>query len=288
MPGHGGTGRGAAAVRLGFLGCGRIALHHADAFQHLGATVVAGSARAPDSPRWTAFRDKTGAAYRPTAEIIEARDIDALVVCLPPEETAHVLPTVLASPKAALIEKPIRPAGLPSKDHKLVGFNRRYYAGVGRLRSRLTSGGLVAAHATFPGDIHASTIHGLDLLFHLLGPLSWKYARRNGAAETRDGVPVTIAMNRNDPVNAGIRVLFDDDASWHLSPFETLSVYRGFDVTGATIRRYTPKLIDRVNEQAVFKPGFVEQAKAFLSGTYGPGARPSESVALMEFVDEVS
>jgi hypothetical protein len=95
-------------------------------------------------------------------------------------------------------------------------------------------------------------------------------------------------MNRDEPANAGIRVLFDDGTSWYLSPFETLSVYKGFDVTGVAIRRYTPKLVERVEEPTTSKPGFVAQSKAFISNDFGPGARPAESIALMEFVDEVS
>jgi len=275
-------------MRLGFIGCGKIAQHHAAAFAHLGALIVAGCGQTEDSARWLEFRAKTGAAYRKPEQILDSSDIDGIVVCLPPAQTAIWLRSILASQKAALIEKPISPAGMNlAGANKLVGYNRRYYGTVARLRDRLMAGGLIAVHATLPGDVYASAIHGLDLLFHLLGPLKWKYARRNGLAESGEGVPVSIAMNQDDPVNSSIRMLFGDATSWLLLPFETLCVYRGFDVSGTTIRRYAPRLVEKAEEPATFKPGFLDQSRAFLSREFGPGARPAESVALMEFVDEV-
>jgi hypothetical protein len=158
---------------------------------------------------------------------------------------------------------------------------------VKKLKERLREGGLVAVSATLPGDRLGAAIHGIDLLFHLLGPLTWRCAGRTGLAVSGDGTPVSMSMHPDDPVNMTVRMLFNDGTSWQLSPLETLSVHLGFDVEGGTIRRYAPRLIDRLDEPAEFKPGFLKQSKAFLSGSFGPGARPCESVRLMEFVDQV-
>jgi hypothetical protein len=275
-------------MRLGFLGCGKIAMHHAAAFSHLGAAVMAGSARSPGSPKWAAFQAKTGARFLEADALLAAPDVDAIIACLPKDEMAAWLDRLMRSEKPVLLEKPIRP--LPQQvgpTNKLVGYNRRFYQTVSKLRERMGRGGLVAAYATLPGDLYGAAIHGLDLLFHLLGPLAWRHAGTTGLAMTMEGKPVSLAMNRDDPINMSIRVYFDDGTSWMLSPLETLTVHQGFEIDGSAIRRYTPRVIDRVGEPVDFKPGFLEQSKAFLSGSYGPGARPQESLRLMEFIDEI-
>lgn len=275
-------------MRLGFLGCGRVAVHHAEAFSHLGASIAYGSAQSQGSPRWAQFQAKTGAKFLEGEALLDAPDVDGIVACLPRDELKKWLDRLLASAKPVLIEKPIwPPQRLVGPDNKLVGYNRRFYRTTAKLQERVRRGGLVAASATLPGDLYGAAIHGIDMLFHLLGPLRWRYAGKTGLAMSEDGKPVSLFMHPDDPVNTTVRMLFDDGTSWQLSPFETLSVHRGFDIDGGTIRRYVPRLIDRAEEPAEFKPGFLEQSKAFLSGAYGPGARPGESVRLMEFVDEI-
>jgi Oxidoreductase family, NAD-binding Rossmann fold len=275
-------------VRLGFLGSGKIALHHAAAFAQAGATIAAAAARDEMSATVREFRARTQARFATPEQLLADPGIDGVIACLPQEATAQWLSRLLASPKPILIEKPILPAGLDvAQSNKLVGYNRRFYRTVASLKERLSQGGLIAVHATFPGDLYGAAIHGLDLLFFLLGPLTWKHAGRNGLAVTPAGVPVSLAINADDPVNAGIRAVLDDGTSWLLSPFETLSVFKGFDVAGTTIRRYSPRLIMRIEETDDLKPGFLAQSRAFLSGEFGPGARPAESVQLMEFVGEI-
>ena len=275
-------------MRLGFLGSGKIALHHAAAFSYLGATIAASAARSEMSAAACEFRARTNACFMTPDQLLSASDIDAVIACLPAEATAQWLQQLLASSKPILIEKPIFPAGLDvTRGDKLVGYNRRFYKTVTALKERLSRGGVIAVQATFPGTLYGAALHGLDLLFYLLGPLTWKQPGRNGFAETSAGVPVSLAINPDDPVNASIRAIMNDGTSWMLSPFETLSVFQGFDVDGTTIRRYTPRLVQRIEEQSDFKPGFLDQARAFLSKDFGPGARPAESVKLMEFVDEI-
>ncbi|MFP5405344.1 MAG: hypothetical protein ACLGHY_03030, partial [Gammaproteobacteria bacterium] len=202
--------------------------------------------------------------------------------------------------------------------NKLVGFNRRFYRGVARLRERLAMGGLKAVYATMSEDVrrHAerhgpgivphvpafASSHTLDLLLHLLGPLKviriypWPergavapFVSVNGVLESETGCPVFLALNAHDPVQAGLRFLFDDGTSWLLAPLERLSVFEGYDVTpetqGAAIRRYRPRLLESVEEDARIKPGLLEQARAFLEGTPRHAAGLADFARVLHLID---
>ena len=314
--------------RIGILGCGKVARHHAKAFAAAGATIVAGSTRRADSLNWRAFCDAVpGVRFvAEGAALLTDNEIEGLVVCLPWHEMPNWTARLLACSKPMLIEKTLALdvslletalAVAPANENKIVGFNRRFYVTVERVRARLVQGGLKAVYATISEDIarhvenqgppvlahllsYASS-HSLDLLLHLLGPLEvasiYGYAERgypvpvssfNGVLETAEGRPVFVAINADDPVPAGLRFLFDDHTSWVLAPLERLEVFRGYEIApvapGSMIRRYAPRLIERVDEPAELKPGFLTQAHAFLSGRYEQAARPQDSVTLLRLI----
>ena len=73
---------------------------------------------------------------------------------------------------------------------------------------------------------------------------------------------------------------------------EHLIAYRGYDRTepnaDSKIRRYTPKPFLEIDEDAEFKPGFLEQMRAFTEGGGRPiSASPEESLELLRFIETV-
>ena len=48
-----------------------------------------------------------------------------------------------------------------------------------------------------------------------------------------------------------------------------------------------PHVAEIVDEPVDFKPGFVAQMAAFLSGNFGPGARVGEALAAQRFIDKL-
>jgi predicted dehydrogenase len=319
-------------ARIGIAGTGRVARHHVAAALALGHRIVAGSARSAGSPGWGAFQalvpDATFVAD--PADLLDDPDLDAVVVSLP----WHVMPAwtarLLTTAKPLLIEKPLgldaaaiaRALGQPDArpSSKLIGYNRRHYVTVGRLRERLGQGGLKAVQVTVSEDLSRlvrdhgpaivphvlafSSSHTLDLVLHLLGPLTivrlrahrergtpGPFVSLNGLLETAGGIPVALALNARDPSPAGLRCLFDDGTTWHLSPLEVLTVCDGYEIhearPGAEIRRYVPRAARVVEEPAAVKPGFLAQMRAFLSGEFGPGATAAESVRLHGFLESL-
>ena len=316
--------------RIGVLGTGTAAWHHAVAARNLGHDVVAGVATREDSPRWRAFKEIAPAAafVADGAALLADPNVDTIVAALPWRVTAEWTERLLCCPKPVLIEKPL---GLEAAaieralantdaapDNKMISYNRRFYSVVATLRDRLAKGGLKSIQVTaseeigrqvdrhgpeiIPNLLEFSSSHMLDLLLHVFGPLrvvrlygydETGYPRPfrslNGLLETETGVPMAFALNANDPSPAGIRCLFDDHTTWHLSPLETLMVFEGHDVVetrpGSQIRRYMPKVIQAFDEPTDEKPGFSAQMKEFLSGDFHLGATPGQSLDLHRFIE---
>lgn len=230
-------------------------------------------------------------------------------------------PVLVEKPAAvdvAVMEQAL--AGASPRDDKLVGFCRRYYAPVVRLGQRLAEGGLVSAQVRvsenltnlvrrwgadiLPHVLAYSSCHVLDLAMHLLGPLRVDRVFRrpvqgfapfqaiNGVLATAAGLPVFLSVNPDDPCVVGVECHFDDGTIWQLGPIERLSVFKGYDIIEPTpdfnVRRYAPKVIETVVADTSFRPGFLEQMRAFLSGDLGPGARPVESLELLRLISDLN
>lgn len=320
-------------LRVGFFGTGKIALDHAAALRALGHRIVAGCSTSRSSPRWQEFsRIAPEARFEPAGEaLLSDPGVDAIVACLPWNVTENWLPRLLASPKPVLIEKPIALSSKRlvaildqarnSKDSKtkFVGFNRRFYNPIQRLKERLSQGDLKAAEISVseavgrlmeqygaeivPHVLAFSSSHILDTALYLLGALtpvriygheekaySGKFISFHGLLETGNGVPVTLSIDADAPVPVGIRLYFGDATVWHLSPMERLVAYRDYQIVDPTpemrIRRYLPKaFLEEVVETSI-KPGFLEQMRAF---TFGDGqgitATPADSVQLLRFIE---
>lgn len=195
-------------MRLGLIGAGAIARHHAKAALACGADVHAicteRGALSPNLPELRAVLPST-ASWRVTDNLpsmLTAPDLDALVVCLPWQLTPALLPVLVRSDKPMLIEKPValkasalealgahKPGAYP---HVRVGFNRLFYETVTALRGRLVRGDLQYASVRINEHLrhHARTtgvdcipwllqytgVHTISLLPYLFGPMfppSW-------------------------------------------------------------------------------------------------------------------
>lgn len=318
-------------LRIGILGAGTIAREHARAIHALGHTVPVACSTSADSCHWREFtRVAPEARFEPSGDsLLLDTEIDAIVACLPWNVTEAWLPRLLAVSKPVLIEKPIALSAANLKaalqrvdgrrDDKIVGFNRRFYKPVHKVKERLTHGGLKAVEITIsealeglvgrlgpeiiPHTLAYSSCHILDTALYLIGPLRLarlygysengypaSFRSMTGLLETAGGVPVALSIHADAPVPIGMRFYFDDRTAWHLSPMERLVAYRGYEVEEPTarfpIRRYTPQpFLDSVAEGSV-KPGFLEQMRAFTAGErIEIAATPADSLALLSLTE---
>ena len=93
-------------TRIGVLGSGRIGQVHATTIHRLReARLVAVSDANEDAAR--ALADQTGAEVRETEAIIQAGDIDAVVICTPTDTHADLIEDATRAGKAIFCEKPV-------------------------------------------------------------------------------------------------------------------------------------------------------------------------------------
>ena len=152
-------------VRIGLLGCGRIGSMHAELLSGRvpGATLTAvydvfdGAA--------ASVVEAFGARHASSAaEVIEADDVDAVVICSSTDTHVDLLVDVAAAGKPAFVEKPLS-LDLAEVDRGIaaatdagiavqIGFNRRFDAAHRHVRDRVVAGDI--------GDVHLVRISSRD------------------------------------------------------------------------------------------------------------------------------
>jgi len=214
---------------------------------------------------------------------------DRLVVAVPWKlQSAFARYTMARNPEGLLLEKPVgvNPQEVPHGTLPFVGYNRRFYEPVQRLKARGT-GGLLSVRCVIsewldhhiaqtgrnvlPHLMEFTSCHTLDLLLYLLGPLNPMYLKSkptlhiNGFMTTQHGIPVHLSINQDDPQPVGLWFQYENEC-WALSPLETLNIYRGIQITDdGQHRAYTPRLMETVECDRTYKPGVLAQMRAFLS-----------------------
>ncbi|MET4633959.1 inositol 2-dehydrogenase [Kaistia defluvii] len=182
-------------VRLGLLGAGRIGKVHAGAIAaNAGATLVAVADAFPDAAK--ALAASTGADVRDADAIMNASDIDAVLITTPTDLHATMIEQAARAKKAIFCEKPIdldvtrvKECLAVVKAEKallMVGFNRRFDPNFIEVRRQIDEGAIgkiemVSITSRDPGPPPADyisrsgglfrdmTIHDFDMARFLLG-----------------------------------------------------------------------------------------------------------------------
>jgi myo-inositol 2-dehydrogenase/D-chiro-inositol 1-dehydrogenase len=137
-----------AATRVAFIGAGFIASHHAESLAGLDGVQIAAVAD-PHTERAAAFATRTGARpYSGYQEMLDAEQLDAVYICVPPHVHGPPEMAVLACGLPLFVEKPlaldvptaericaeIRNCGVPTA----TGYHWRYLDTVDKARALLT------------------------------------------------------------------------------------------------------------------------------------------------------
>lgn len=314
--------------KFGIIGCGSVAIDHAIIIKKLGHKVVLGITKSKNSKNWKSFKKifpETKFANK-ISEILNNSEIQYIVSCLPVTEQKKYCKKILATEKPVLIEKPLHDNFFQLKkiisttrlfiNNKIVGYNRRYYQTVNILKKRIKKGGLKNVEITisenYPNLIKkygskivknalhvGSSSHIMDLAIFLFGPLNlhkkWsckkKFISYSAVLSTKNNIPIFLNINSYDPSLVGLKVRFDDETLWILSPIEKLQVYKGYDIIGRSnkirIRRYFPKNIFTYSESTNLRPGFYKQMKDFINRNYKLSCKAKESLQLIKLLNDL-
>jgi myo-inositol 2-dehydrogenase/D-chiro-inositol 1-dehydrogenase len=163
-------------IRIGLLGAGRIGqIHGRNVAAHEGATLVAVADAISESA--SALAKATRAAMLGVDELIEAKNIDAVMICTSTDTHAEFIERVARSGKSIFCEKPVdlsakRIAKTLRKTDEagvrlMIGFNRRFDPNFSALRKRLAAGAI--------GEVEIVTILSRDS-----SPPPIDYVKRSG------------------------------------------------------------------------------------------------------------
>ncbi len=289
--------------KLAFLGAGKIADFHAEAAREAGFDLVAVAASA-QSARAIEFAKKHdfSSVYSHPDDLIGAEVWDALLICTSHETLLEYTLSASRQGHPLLVEKPV---GLNSQDlFRIMGdvespvavaYNRRHYSPVAAAKDFLEDSQRSLITVEIPESVGfghedlrhnyknvvVNSVHLLDLLRYLAGPLSFEYSSGDIASvdspgrvllgHSSRGDTVIVKAGWNSPANFSISIEHSGQR-FLLSPIERGQLFDGLQVSEPTaevpVRTYSPNLVKVFSLDPQFahlKPGFAEQMVDFKS-----------------------
>ena len=284
--------------KLGIIGSSLIAEEHILAFQENDFDVTCIASSNNSKTAHTLAKKYKSVKYFPSVpEMLQEGEYSSLAILSSVESLYSNLIKALDYADYIFIEKPVslntsEINKIKSLRNVQVGFNRRYYSSVDKLRSFIEKAEFITGNINFPEEISTTSkstdkkklhheairknsIHIFDLLSYLFGELKVEYKKTIGNKEyigveailSNEICNLYLSSSLNDPSNTSISI-FNGQKRAVLRPLEHYTEYEGFIVKdpekGSKIRIYSPNAVsNNVVEAKKFKPGFYEQSLDF-------------------------
>jgi len=315
-------------LKFAIIGCGKVAIHHAIAIKKLGHEIVYGSTKNENSINWKSFKKIFPLTkFLKTEKILERKDIDRIVTCLPVDEQIKYCEKLLSSKKPILIEKPLHINYIALKKilttknlflkNKAIAYNRRQYEVVNILKNKIKKSLIKSVDINISENYDVlkkkskkkinkfylftgSTSHILDLSLFLFGKLKilnkWqcndkKLKSTSLLLNTNKKFPIFVKINSNDPENASIKVRFIDHTLWSLCPIEKLNIYNGNKIIKSRNnffnKEYKSILKQSYKETKKLKPGFLKQMKNFSNLNFKELVGPQQNLKFIKLLKEI-
>jgi predicted dehydrogenase len=239
--------------------------------------------------------------FRDWREMAIQGKLDALIVATSWEGTGSVATEVIQAGVPVLIEKPlalssgkvgeILSATREFHNQVMVGYNRRFYDFIPRLKDMIGAYPLMSIELNCPDGFEESvkrygemvrehilvykTSHWLDLLMCLVGSVEvvamYRKSRGtpayNGMLQSSAGVPIHLQANFDAPAQLSLTFNFENFIC-QLRPAEVLRIYEELSLSKETVevpyRRYDPKPKEEQATDFRYKPGFLNQVRHFI------------------------
>jgi len=289
-------------VKFAFIGCGKIAHHHADVIKHLGHTIEIVVAQ-PGSANIDSFAEKYAVGKKIYGiegflEYWDKADIDCILVCTPWDVTEGVLKQLLPLGVPIMSEKPavLSLAGLKylkencETRNLFIAYNRRFYDFVPYLKKLMNSETCVCADilsaepfemlVKSEGDkvceymLYFYTSHIIDLMYYLFGDIEVKNTisiakgrKTSWVCELYSGkrkCPIQMKILMDCPQNSYFKIFFEEKVV-EMCPFEKMAVYNDLEKRESQGRAtYVPVVEAELHTESTFKPGFLNQMNYFI------------------------
>jgi len=309
------------SLRLGIIGAGKMARFHAAAFQAIpGAEVSAIHSRTLESAEKFAAEFQVEYIHATLGELIAAQTCDALLICVSPTAMCEISLRAMESGLPLLLEKPpgldlneaqqLAAAAQKTGSRAWVALNRRFFASTLRVQEAIAAAiGRRYVHVvdqqnladsakrghseeTLANWMYANSLHLVDLLklfcrgevmaIHPLVP--WRSDFHQLAVfgvEFSSGDYGVFEANWSGPGPWSVAVTCPDQR-WELRPLETARWWGQL--------RAAPTEFPLSEDDAKYKPGLLEQARAFVAAVQGnPTTLPTlaDGLASMQLVHDL-
>lgn len=250
-------------LNFAIIGCGNVAIDHANVIKKLGHKIILGSTESENSKNWKIFKKKFPLVkFSSINQIIREKKIDRILSCLPLEMNKKYINLILSSKTPVLIEKPIHDnffklnkilkGSKNFSSNKIIAYNRRSYKVIGILKDKIKKTNLKNVEVNISENINflekkykknlkkkflhvGSSSHIIDIIYYLLGDLrifkKWKIKSKSKISSffiliDKNNTPISVNINSSDPMNASIIFRFFDETLYKLSPIEELGIYK--------------------------------------------------------------
>ena len=289
-------------MNIAIIGSGNAASFHANAFNSLGIDIE-GVLSSPNSSSVLPFskENKVNTIYKDLKDLQNSLPIlDGLIIASNTATVPNYVYSLAPSGIPILCEKPVSYdlhtlKNLKKFKNVKVAFNRRFYPTVTSFKDILKKESGISIKVNIPEatpelNLHISdkipflvyenSVHIFDLLNFFTTGLVWNFAQNqkkedgtlisiSALGKAENGTSLLLDMSFGAPENFNISA-FTGSQKDELLPIETLSTYKGMDVTEPNdenpIRSYRPRLLrsSTIEIHDNLKPGILEQAKSFI------------------------
>ena len=254
-------------LKLGIVGCGKIASYHLHSMKKAGFKLhsISGTNNSKNAlelkKKFNIYK-----LFDSSKLHIQSKDYDALLFLTPPEITYKYL-LKIDNTKKVLTEKPVtfysnKLKRLEKKKNIKIAFNRRQYKNIEIIKSKINENSIIFIEASIPEKINFlkenrqiltqknyrekyynifyNSVHIFDLIKYLVGSysvISIKHLKN----KTNKLLGYVIHISSNKVQNITIRSIFNAsenfsfiaysaNTKYELSPIESISIYKGMSV----------------------------------------------------------
>ncbi len=285
-------------VKIAYWGSGPISEFHVPALRAAGFEIATCFSR-ENSKRLEEFSKKFEIPKASSFDefLAKIEHCDLIFIALNTSFTVEAIGKVINSGKIIFSEKPgamhsTELLELDNKFRKNIYFlyNRRFYSTIDRVKSYINSNSNsnsnINININFPDSIPGwkqfieNGCHVIDMLMYIASDFEMGVKAAIGSCSENGSGFSFIGITKNKKINSIIfsnpwgasekarATINSKTTTLILSPFELLSISNSLEIIPPSqdypLRRYEPKVSDKILVETNFKPGFYEQANAMM------------------------